>query len=285
MELLQLRYFMTVARTLNISKAAQYHMIPQPAMSQTISRLEKELGRPLFDRYRNKLTLTKDGEDFLQSITASIAELDSAVEKMRGEDDILRGELTLLIRQFRIATMDCIVEFRKMHPEVSFRIFLAPEDRDFLNYDFCISDTPPSEQYCTGIPLLTETLPLLVSTEHTLATRSSIHFEELKDEKFILLDKNRTHFVHQCHQCGFEPNISVVCEDLYCMAKLIASGMVVTIGSEMSLRGLNDNIISVPTVPEITRTTYVFENGRKTNNRLRQTFLDFLTEFFSTLQA
>ena len=44
MELLQLRYFITVAETLNISRAAQYHMIPQPAMSQTISRLEKELG-------------------------------------------------------------------------------------------------------------------------------------------------------------------------------------------------------------------------------------------------
>ena len=73
MELLQLRYFITVSRTLNISKAAQYHMIPQPAMSQTISRLEKELGKPLFDRYRNKLTLTKDGEAFLKSITASIA--------------------------------------------------------------------------------------------------------------------------------------------------------------------------------------------------------------------
>ena len=45
MELLQLRYFMTVARTLNISKAAQYHMIPQPAMSQTISRLEMTVAK------------------------------------------------------------------------------------------------------------------------------------------------------------------------------------------------------------------------------------------------
>ena len=35
MELLQLRYFLTVAKTLNISRAAKHHMIPQPAMSQT----------------------------------------------------------------------------------------------------------------------------------------------------------------------------------------------------------------------------------------------------------
>jgi len=142
MELLQLRYFITVSRTLNISKAAQYHMIPQPAMSQTISRLEKELGKPLFDRYRNKLTLTKDGEAFLKSITASITELDLAVDKLRGEDDVLRGELTLLVRQFRSATVDCIVAFWKKYPEVSFRIFLTPEDSD-LYTTISASPAPP----------------------------------------------------------------------------------------------------------------------------------------------
>ena len=68
MELLQLRYFLTVAKMLNISRAAEYHMIPQPAMSQTISRLEKELGVALFDRYKNKLSLTRKGEEFLYSL-------------------------------------------------------------------------------------------------------------------------------------------------------------------------------------------------------------------------
>ena len=52
MELLQLRYFVSVAQFLNISKAARHHMIPQPAMSKTISKLERELGAPLFDRTR-----------------------------------------------------------------------------------------------------------------------------------------------------------------------------------------------------------------------------------------
>lgn len=68
MELLQLRYFLTVAEMLNISHAAKHHRIPQPAMSKTISRLEKELGTPLFDRYKNKLTLTPEGEGFYRSV-------------------------------------------------------------------------------------------------------------------------------------------------------------------------------------------------------------------------
>ena len=284
MELLQLRYFITVARTLNISKAAQYHMIPQPAMSQTISRLEKELGKPLFDRHRNKLTLTKDGQAFLHSITASITEMDLAVEKMHSEDNVLHGELTLLVRQFRSATVDCIVAFWKKYPEVSFRIFLTPEDRDLHNYDFCISCTPPSEQYSVGIPLITEKLPLLVSADHFLADKATVSFEELQNVKFALLDKSRTQISDLCRQHGFEPNISMVCEDLYCLTKLISSGMVIALGSKLTLRGISNNLVAVPTVPEVTRTTYVFENSRKISNRLRQTFLDFLIEFFSQLQ-
>ena len=284
MDLLQLRYFITVARTLNISKAAQYHMIPQPAMSKMISRLEKELGKPLFDRTRNKLTLTKEGEVFLQSITSSIAEMDLAVEKIRNEDGILRGELTLLVRQFRSAMVDCIVAFWHKFPDVSFRVFLTPEDQEIQNYDFCISCTPPSEQYHEGKPLVTEKLPLIVSVDHTLADRVTVPFEELKSEKFVMLDKERTQIAYLCQQCGFEPNISMVCEDLYCLSKLISSGMVITLGSEMSLRGISNNLVAVPTIPEVTRTTYVFENSRKISNRLRQTFLDFLIEFFSQLQ-
>lgn len=284
MELLQLRYFLTVARTLNISKAAQYHMIPQPAMSQTISRLEKELGKPLFDRYRNKLTLTKEGEAFLQSVTASMAELDMAVEKMRDEDDELQGELTLLVRQHRGTLVDCIVAFRKKHPGVSFRIFYAQEQRDLHDYDLCISCTPPSDQYRGGEPLVTEKLRLMVSAEHVLSQHGSVRFEELEDEEFALLDKYNSlwdHTIHLCQQAGFEPKISMLCGDLHCLTKFVAAGMAVTLGPELSWKGIRDErVVFIPTIPEQTRTTYVFWNRQKNPSRLRQAFLDFLLDYF-----
>ena len=68
MELLQLRYFLTVAKMLNISHAARHHMIPQPAMSKTISKLEKELGTELFVRRKNRIHLTEEGNARLVSL-------------------------------------------------------------------------------------------------------------------------------------------------------------------------------------------------------------------------
>lgn len=272
MELLQLRYFITVANTLNISRAAQYHMIPQPAMSQTISRLEKELGKPLFDRHRNKLTLTQDGEAFLQSITASLAELDQAVEKIHSVDEVLRGEVTLLVRQHRGTIVECIVAFKKHYPGVSFRIFHIPAPQDMHDYDFCISCTPPYEHYHRGIPLLTEKLHLMICADHKLAKQKEVPFDTLKNEEFALLDKNSSlwqHTLHLCQQSGFEPKISMVCGDLHCLTKFVAAGMAVTLGPEISWRGIkNNNLVFVPTVPEVTRTTYVFENSRKSNTKI-----------------
>lgn len=54
MDLLQLRYFKTAAELQSMTRAAEFHMIPQPAMSQTIARLEKELGVKLFTREKTQ---------------------------------------------------------------------------------------------------------------------------------------------------------------------------------------------------------------------------------------
>ena len=53
MELSQLRYFITVAELGNMSKAAEALFVSQPNLSTSISRLEEEVGVPLFDRRRN----------------------------------------------------------------------------------------------------------------------------------------------------------------------------------------------------------------------------------------
>ena len=116
MELLQLRYFLTVAEMLNISHAAKYHMIPQPAMSKTISRLEKELGTPLFDRYKNKLSLTAEGKTFYNAVSRSLSSIDSTTQQINRADAPLSGELKILVCQHRSTVLDSIVAFKKLHP-------------------------------------------------------------------------------------------------------------------------------------------------------------------------
>ena len=75
MELRQLQYFKTVAEMGKISDAAQALFISAPALSTSISRLEKELGMPLFDRTGNKITLNQQGQIFLRYVNQIFSNL------------------------------------------------------------------------------------------------------------------------------------------------------------------------------------------------------------------
>ena len=62
MELLQLTYFCDAAESQNFTKTAQKFGVPASNISQTVHRLESELGVSLFDRRANKATLNEAGK-------------------------------------------------------------------------------------------------------------------------------------------------------------------------------------------------------------------------------
>ncbi len=77
MELLQLQYFKTIAECQHITRAANKLMISQPSLSNTLSRIENELGVQLFDRQGRNIILNNYGKIVLEHANNILRELDN----------------------------------------------------------------------------------------------------------------------------------------------------------------------------------------------------------------
>src|SRR5512134_2479854 len=94
MELRHLRYFIAVAEQLHFRHAAEMVHVAQPALSQQIRQLEKEIGVTLFERSRHKVRLTSAGKAFYENAQAILKQASQAVAQARkvehGEAGTLR---------------------------------------------------------------------------------------------------------------------------------------------------------------------------------------------------
>ena len=83
MELRQLRYFVAVAETGNISRAAQKIFLTQPALSRQIKALEDEIGQCLLERQAHSIRLTPVGEALMREARELLHRADEMVKRVR----------------------------------------------------------------------------------------------------------------------------------------------------------------------------------------------------------
>ena len=91
MEFRQLRSAVTIARRLSFTAAAEELALAQPALSQQIAALERELGVRLFERTNRRVALTDAGRAFVARAERVIADLEAAAQEMTAFAGGLRG--------------------------------------------------------------------------------------------------------------------------------------------------------------------------------------------------
>lgn len=120
-----LKYFLTVTKTNNITKAAHELHITQPTLSRQIMELEHELGVTLFDRQNHHLQLTKQGTLFQQKATLLLSLLDQAKQELRTSGNDLMGTINLgcVVSNASPYIMKKVAAFQEQFPEVQFNIY------------------------------------------------------------------------------------------------------------------------------------------------------------------
>lgn len=272
MELLQLRYFCTAARMLNISHAAIFHSIPQPAMSKTISKLEDELGAKLFTRQKNHIYLTSAGNTFYKKVSEALSQIDEATSSIHQETSSGRNskvKFNLMISALQAPASDFLAGFHNEHPDISFEVSKYPLHKEESSYyDLCICVDRPSPEYDMSIPLITrnESLYLAVPQNNPFSALSGIRIKDIKDFPFVALVPSSIldSFKSICKKNGFEPNIVITCDDFQGLQRYILSGAGVAVTTAYSWKDMADQHISfIKMDVEITQTIYAYWSGSR----------------------
>lgn len=130
MDLLQLRYFCEVAETEHMTKSAQRLHIAQPALSQTILKLENDLGCKLFDRTGRRIKLNANGRYLKQKAEKILSEVDGIPGNL-GEFQAQRDCTVSIDMESALGTgVRTIAAYKKLNPHALFKLSRQPESRE-----------------------------------------------------------------------------------------------------------------------------------------------------------
>ncbi|CAH1191983.1 HTH-type transcriptional regulator GltC [Paenibacillus allorhizoplanae] len=212
MELLQLQYFITVARLEHMTEAAQSLHVTQSSLSKTIQRLEEDLGVPLFDRIGRNLRLNEFGSRFLQRAERALFELEQGKQELSDLSSPEHGALELAVTA--ASTLPNILRaFRKKRPHLQFHVqMLSTQEMVTLLHrgevDFCLSSPPVQGDDIECQIVCKDPILLAVPLGHRLAGRTSVSLSELRNESFVGVKKGygtRDLVDSICNSVGFEP--------------------------------------------------------------------------------
>ena len=130
MELRVLRYFLTVVREENITRAAEMLHITQPTLSRQLAMLEEELGVKLMERGARKIVLTSEGALLRRRAEELVALADKTEQEFASQSETLEGRISIGSGEIAAvsALARCCEAFHEQYPRVTFDLLTANAD-------------------------------------------------------------------------------------------------------------------------------------------------------------
>lgn len=238
MELHQLRYFVAVAQTGSFSRAAEECLVSQPSLSQQIQKLERQLGQRLFDRMGKRTVLTAAGTVLLEQAQAILAAVDSAERQMKEFDRQIAGRLAVgaipTVAPYILPRV--LRRFVRKFPQVE--LMLHEDLTAHLvagvlkgELDLALLALPLPDRRLAWRSLMTDPLLVALPNDHALAKQHSISIDELRGERFIVLDEMHCLGEQILAFCRNEGIHRIVCRS----AQIATVQMMIALGQGISL--------------------------------------------------
>ena len=118
------KVFYAVAKNKHMTRASEELHISQPAISQSIKKLEEQLGGTLFLRSNKGMELTEEGKMFFDYVKGALELIKNAENDFTSYKDLTKGEIKIgcSTTLTKLLLLDSINEFHKKYPNINFQI-------------------------------------------------------------------------------------------------------------------------------------------------------------------
>lgn len=278
MELLQLKYFCNAAETENFSKTAQKYRVPVSNISQTVKRLEKELGSSLFIRLKNKITLSDEGRLFYEYAKNALLKLDEAKNIISDPDSKVSGEIKILALANRRLVTKAIENFKSLYPDTWFVLNHSPY-ADAKDFDIIIADDNFFAEGYTKSVLVEEDILLAAKDDHPISKIKNVQPEGLHGERFICMPEGSSLYAVTnkiCKHAGFLPDIAITTDDPYYVRKYVELGLGIAFVPSLSWKDAFSDKIVLRKLDIEKRKTFLFTPSKNSPKKAVSAFCDVL---------
>lgn len=287
MDHIQLKCFISVARTLSFSEAARRNYVSQSTVSRYIRDLEKEFGVKLFERTRRDVALTNEGKLILPYAQEIIDTLNKATAVVSRLHNGSGGRLRLAYDAVSVDyPTKCLRSFTRKYPDIAVDMVklsgtdsasaLSSSDYDFF---FMLRDMLPDNDNIDSEITHKDNLRLLVPKGFNLGDKPTNGIS-LKNQKFALLSEAESPILYMeimdiFRTFHFAPDSIIEFDDVRSVYMAVAAGMGISVLPESLINNYaNPEVKSVDINGIETDLTYVLAWRKNNSNPAAHLFLD-----------
>lgn len=303
MEIRQLQYFATIARTGGFRHASDALSLSQATLSEQIKGLEQELGVRLFERGGRGLTLTEAGRALLERAEHILSEVKATREEMLDFARLDRGQLVIgaVMGTGPSWLPSFLAAFLERHPQLDVRL-VERTSRPL----FQLLESGELHAACLLVPaeggarelappgvclrrVYTRDLVVVVSPRHRLASRATVDLSELAGERLILTSPEETprFIVDQAFRAqGIEPLVRFEANDPSTLIGLAAEGVGIGITGDRRAREQAGRVVTLGLAGVSLRYSMALAwSERGAHTRALAAFLEFATDWLGAWGA
>lgn len=277
------RALLKVVEVGNYTHAAEILGYTQPALSQMIASLEREIGITLLYRSRYGVRLTPEGERLLPTIQKTVQQYDD----LRRMEDEIRGLDSGIVRIGTVSSVSChwlpgiIRKFWAKYPHVQ----LVLHQGDYTSIcdwvqtgmvDFGFVN-PAAARGLETQTLQTDPFVAVLPKDHPLAQNPSVSLQELAAEPYLLLEEGRySEPLEAFRKAGVTPNVRLTMHDDYSILSMVEQGLGYSLLAELVLQKTAYDVAVRPVDEPILRTMALVMKDKRGLSAAAKTFIQFI---------